>query len=499
METQMKQNRGHIYFQNFLLILSLAFSLFAWPNTASAQASNWEVPQWIPGLVDTSPSQVPVFLADKSGNLHVFHSQWVNGVFTVVYSQWIVGVGWTKPVDILIPPVEQARLKGAVLDSNDEVHLIFWDGNEFFANIYYTHASLSAISKSSAWSAPVVIGPAAIVPEYAAIVTDGKGSFAVVYSGDRSGHGLYSVFSSDNGETWSTTDAFFRTFNNTLFPASLQLYLSSDAMVHAVWSVNDTLGLGRAVYYAAANLYEPVWSVPYLLAEDIDYEAATPSIIQYNDELFVIYHNEFPTTRWMRRSSDQGKTWSTPTRLFDHIGSNGAAALVIDSSNTMHMFFGNRVGDPPIHGMWHSIWLGQQWSEPEAIVSGPQILVGENGEEGFDPSAAQALVIRGNFMYVAWRHDPMAGPLHIWYSYMTLDAPQTPLEVIPTNSAEPVSTQAALTTSTQTPVQVIETQPSGPDSEELASESNPLSNIFLGVIPVLFVIAVVFYVRRRKI
>ena len=97
------------------------------------------------------------------------------------------------------------------------------------------------------------------------------------------------------------------------------------------------------------------------------------------------------------------------------------------------MFFGNRIGNPAIHGAWHSQWTGQYWSKPEPIVSGRQItLNATHGEEGFDPSGLQAIVSRGNLLFVVWRHDPMAGPTNIWYSHKFIDAPQQETMPLPT-------------------------------------------------------------------
>jgi hypothetical protein len=122
-------------------------------------------------------------------------------------------------------------------------------------------------------------------------------------------------------------------------------------------------------------------------------------------------------------SSDNGVTWSPPVRLFSQVGSNGPASFVIDGSNNLHMFFGNRDDTLHEHGIWHSIWLGEGWSTPMAVVSGPQVLGGENGEEGFDPSFVQAVISQGNLLLLTWRQDPMAGPTHIWFSYRYLDVP----------------------------------------------------------------------------
>jgi hypothetical protein len=134
----------------------------------------------------------------------------------------------------------------------------------------------------------------------------------------------------------------------------------------------------------------------------------------------------------MRRSNDAGKTWTAPVRLFQQVGSNGAAALVIDSSNTLHMFFGNRIsGSPDTHGLWHSIWQDGGWSLPEAIVSGPKMFAETSDEEAFDPAQAQAMIVNGNLLMVVWRQDPGSGGIHIHYTYTRLNTPELALSTPP--------------------------------------------------------------------
>lgn len=479
-------------------LLLLLFGIGISPVDAGSTL-RWETPQWIPGLVDTDPAQYPVFLAGPDGDIHVFHSQWVNGVFTIVHSQWLVEIGWTRPVDIVIPPIEQARLTGAFLDESGEVNLIFWSGDEFNSRIYFTHVPLDMVNQASAWTKPVSIGPSAITPTYAALVGDGKGALLAIYSGQVAGNGIYSVSSTDGGETWTKPQAVFRTFSNVLWPASLKLVLSESGQVHAVWTINNVAGLGLTAYYASTDLKNIDWSHPFILAEATGFEAATPNLVEYDDELFIVYHNGFPSTRWMRRSSDNGNSWSSPVKLFDQVGSNGAASFAIDSGNTLHMFFGNRIGNPAIHGLWHSTWLGTQWSKPVAVVSGPQVLEEIEGEEGFDPSYAQSLIVHGNFLFVVWRHDPMAGPTHIWYTYQTLDTEtieiQQPLaktEMAPDLQVEPTSTATA----------VLEIGSPTPSFLEEDTETkklvNPIFNISAGVVPVVLIVGAVLYFRRRK-
>jgi hypothetical protein len=477
-----------------LIIIATVFLLTLIPaGRASVQAlSAWNTPEWIPGLIDTGLN--PVIFSDPTGKMHVFNSQWVGENYSILYTQWSVGVGWTEPVDIIRSPNSQARLCGAFVDNTGNVNLIFWGGIGASADIYFTHAPLGLAGKSTAWSSPKLIGRNAIELTTAAMVSDGDGNIVVVYSGSELGAGLYSVTSKNGGETWSNAYPLYLTSSDTLWPSALKLVRSSNSTVHAVWALGDETGNSRSVHYSRLESIEGDWTSPTILAEAIRYEADTPNIIEYDGSLMVIYHNGFPTTRWMIRSSDNGQTWTFPTRLFEQVGSNGAASLVIDSSNTLHMFFGNRIGEPAIHGLWHSIWMKDRWSVPEPVVSGPQIMRGANGEEGFDPSAAQAVISRGNLLMVVWGHDPMAGPIHIWYTYAILNTPELPIKLLPGLSNEPEPT-ATIIKPTAIPTVQLTTFPDIP----LNSNGINLNQIlFWGIAPAILLIFVVLIFTRNK-
>ncbi len=459
---------GQPYRRPLRVFLAVGVVLLLGAKIIFAQAAvqtGWQTPEWIPGLVDDSPDQYPYFVTDPTGKVHVFHSQWVEDHFVIVYSSWTVGVGWAEPVDILAANYGEARISGAFLDDVGMLNLIFWGGEGQNADIYLSKAPLRNVMQSSAWSSPLRIGSNAIEPATTAVASDQNGFIAVVYSGDEEGNGLYSVISTDYGATWTAAVPLFFATNDSLWPTALQMILCGDGSLQAVWALGDETGNSRRIYHASLNANEMQWSSPTILAESIDYEADTPSMIEYDDSLIVIYHNDFPTTRYMTRSFDAGKTWTAPTRLFEQVGSNGAAALVVDSSDTLHMFFGNRVGDPAIHGLWHSLWLGEGWSVPEAVVSGPQVLRGMNGEEGFDPAAAQAVISQGNLLLLVWRHDPLAGPYHIWFSYRYLDTPELPTQAVVEQNNNPTvlptRTQSELPETTPVPTLVDGTLPGG--------------------------------------
>ena len=101
---------------NFFQLLGLVFTLLFLvkvndPLHAAQNQTSWSPQQTIPGFhPETIP---PVLLADKNRTVHALSSQWVGEdsdqpVLAIMYNQWTLAGGWTKPNDIIFPPLKAA-------------------------------------------------------------------------------------------------------------------------------------------------------------------------------------------------------------------------------------------------------------------------------------------------------------------------------------------------------------------------------------------------------
>ncbi len=488
-----KKNIFRIFFTRglfFFLILNL------YTPSLADQGPVWSPPLRVPGFGDET--NTPILIADQNRTVHAFVSDWVgdeNPQLGIYYTQWNQEYGWTSPVDILIPSRGQARLKGAFLDRSGMIHLVFFGGDEGGAQIYYTRAPAVEAGQVRSWSNPVIVGEKALIPDEAATGGDGKGNLFIIFAGSIYGHGLYAIYSNDGGDTWSLPEPIFLTAQSEQWPVSLHTYVDQSGGGYAVWSVADKTGNSLAVYFSRQNPDRMTWSEPIQLAQAVGFEADTPTIIKYNDELFVIYHNDQPTTRWMRRSKDDGLTWTPAVRLFPHVGSNGPVSIVIDSGKTMHMFFGNRVGNPATHGMWHSTWVGGSWTYPEGITIGSR-------SDTFDPSFANSIVSQGNMILLTWRHDPgVKNKTGVWFSFLTLYSRESPIIPLPTiqisdNSETNLSSASDLGEQGQ-PNEKRNLVVSS-DLSNMSQNPNPSLPLIAGTIPVLIILAIVIIIKHRK-
>jgi hypothetical protein len=501
-----------------LLSISLVFTAIGLNSlTVLAQSDTaWSPQQRIPGYSNnTNP---PILIADQNRTVHAFTSQQVgdNGKeIAVVYSQWTPEQGWTDPVDILLSPDKhEARLLSAYLDKTGMFHVIFFGGDNTEANIYYSSAPAVNAGQVNAWSTPELVGEGALNPENGVISGDNKGNLVIVYSGIRDGNGLYAIYSNDAGNSWSNPESVYLTNDEQLFPFDSRMYNSGSGQQYLVWSLYNTAGNGVAVYFSMFDMSEGKWSDPIQLASGAGLGVGLPDVIEYRGNVLVTYYNSDANAQWMVESSDQGQSWTEPVRIApDHIGRNGAASLAIDSNNSLHLFFGERIpgsGSPDIHGMWHVLLENNGFSNPEAVVSGPQVH-DLQGDKSFDPYGARAVILQGNIVMVTWRTDP--GPQSksngVWYSYISLNAPELPISTFTT----PQLTPSVIPTQTLT--NVLPT-PTPPIKVLLANQNGNFGNsppgnyasinetafpLVIGLIPATLLISLVlitYYMRQHN-
>jgi hypothetical protein len=427
----MKSRRKNI--ANRLIIMGfLTAYVFICGSVAAAQESPvWPPQQRIPGYeANTWP---PILIPDQNRTVHAFSSQWLDGgggpaVRAIVYNQWTADQGWTPPNDVILSPFKsESRILDAFLDPAGMVHLIFWGGDNTQANVYYARAPLLEAGKAQSWSTPVLLAEKAGDPENGVFLAKDESSLSVIFSGQSGGNGLYVCSSKDDGNTWSQPVLIFYTDDPKNFVNELSSYRGDSGWYHVIWNEVTIGGQGRGIYYAKTGGDELDWMGPVRLAEaEGGYGTNTPAVLEYHNEILAFYN--LGGKIWQRSAEGEGLSWSSPRQVFSrHVGVNGALSLVFDGNDELHMFFGQRItGSPDIHGMWHSVYRENIWSEPEAVVSGPAIN-DPNVEKNFDPFEARSVAVQGNVLLVTWRTDPGLKGNGVWYSYKTLDIPELPI------------------------------------------------------------------------
>lgn len=487
-------------YRYILRFWALAIILFSVIMLNVSTLSAQEPPQWSPQqrIPDFHPAtDSPILVTDQNRTVHAFSSQWLgqdedDAVRAIMYNQWTLEGGWTLPIDILLPPIKtEARIKGAFLDQSGIIHVAFFAGDEDEANIYYSRAPAVDAARAPAWSKPALVGEAAATPDVAALAGDDKGNLVILYGGEQQGWGLYAAYSADGGDTWTDPVPTFLTYEE-LFPFALIMSPGQSGSIHVVWDVRDLGGNGRQINYAGLNLDDRQWSEPITLAKaETGYGVLFPTVVEYGDEVVVAYSGVT-----IQRSRDGGRTWTEPVKPFRHVGVNGIMSFVVDSKDDLHLLWAQRItGSPDIHGTWDSIWQDGRWSEPEAIVSGPQV-PDQLGDKAFDPFDVRAIVSQGNVLLATWRSDPGLKGNGVWYSYKRLDAPEMAVVPLPTVAPTPTPhPDPTATPSSPTPTpkpRPIFMQPTSVDAAGSFLNNNPANSLVVGLVPVVLLMAVVF-------
>ena len=484
------------------------------PHVSAQTVGQWTPDQRVSGYLDDTFT--PFLLADQNRTVHALASQWVgNGEgdrqLAIVYRQWSLMGGWTKPVDILLSPIGDAQIQGAFLDSSGYLHVIFWSSNKYGAFIYYSKAPITSADLGSAWSFPIAIGDKAVEPASAALAGDAQGNLIVIYSGNYDGAGVYEIHSDDSGDTWSNPFSVFLTYDTTLVPYSLRLFMSQTGQLHATWNVVTSTGVDTSLHYARYDVVKNQWSQPVMLNKRIDIQdyfgPSFPALVDTGESVVIVYNNGNPFSgrpvnpgrpvQEVSISDDGGQTWKDPIVPFYRlVGRSGEHTMAVDSNNIAHTLFVQRIeyqdqdtGDYRIYGgIWHSEFSNGVWSDPDRFIT------------TVAPHDVRSVVSQGNVLLAVWREDPGVGQDGIWYSYSILNSPELPVVVPPIPVLEVLPTIAPDIASEPTPATVpaVETQeiniigsvPSG-------LMTNPAAPLIIAIVPVILILAVALVIYQQ--
>lgn len=470
--------------------------------THAGGAYGWSPDKQVPGYLDDTFT--PLLLADRNRTVHALASQWVENKgrrLAIVYRQWTLMGGWTRPVDVILSPIGgDANFLGAYLDSSDTLHVIFTATEALTrkTSVYYSSAPAANADWAPAWSAPALVGGEALGLNSAAIVGDDQGNLVVIYSGNRDGSGVYFIHSRDSGRDWSNPQPVFLTYDTELSTFSLRLTVGPDQKIRAVWNVVTNLGVDEALYFANFDSRESKWDAPVELEKRIDlpdyFGPSFPVMADNGREIVVIYNSGNPFTgrpvgagrpiQRARISTNGGLTWNEPLDPFPfHVGRSGEHTIALDEDGNPHTLFIQRIETLDedgkyslIGGVWHSVFKNGIWSNPDRFVS------------SVPAHDVRAVVSQGNVLLVVWREDPGTGQSGVWYSYNVLDVTELPVVPLATASLD-YSVQAS-----PTPPSILDTpEPTRqPELLDAAPPSdlggNPALPIIIGTVPVVLIL-----------
>lgn len=461
--------------------LGILFFLLSTTQAVQAQTapSPWAAPQPVNELCCAA---YPVPVADPWGQLHLF---WVDTDGYIWYSRTVED-RWTEPIEILANPNGgPAAGLDVTVDVSGMAHAL-WRGGSTGSPLYYSNADILQAGNAQAWSVPVELAPTALG---AAIAVDAAGTIYVAYTPFEAAASFVLITSPD-GLSWTPPAPAASPLTPDFTGGSyVSLAVADDGVIHVAWNSQRYPGgyPEHAVYYQHSEDEGRTWSEAYdpdPLPAEVD--ANTESNFK-NKMLKVavgptgvvdLTWHQYTGSRFHRRSTDGGNTWSDKIPVFPEMGAafNGPVDMAFDSAGRLH-FVAAR------NGIWYrSLSTEGQWTPPELV----------------DPTFAdwhhqRVAVVNGNVVHLFYADINDTGL--IWTAHRTAAAPALTPQPLPTlaspGEAQPAAQPTVQAGNAQSALlpQAITTAPTPlPDAFATPRQTSPASLWIWILTPVLLLI-----------
>jgi hypothetical protein len=502
-----------------LAAVSLAWLLAvsSYGISARAQNSGWTPPH------DFGPYWFPDVAADPEGGVHVVWSNSESGFDMVMYSVSADGATWSQPVDVqaYVPRLgtSEATRPTLVVGQNGKIHL-----SSRMVQVFTTQSTLEGAGNALDWGEPTSHGEG----YFSRMVVDKRGVLHLLYTQNVADstcqicYHLYATQSSDQGVTWSNpVDISIRSTGS----AKPQLAVDGENGLHAVWEQGAGGTLGRvddppSVMYSASFDGGESWSQPSQLNPAGEPSSDQPegtmarniTIAAPDGEKLIVAWWSIPDDRvYYQTSTDAGRNWTDPRAIPGIYGIWGrvqsrldAYSMAVDSAGDVHLVLvGRRGPEDSALGLYHLVWNGQGWSEPELIIR----------YESDVPEWPRIAVGMGNQLHVVWfvrgaddAFDSESGDYRVYYSQGVSGSPalEAADDVVETSAPVllPLSAGSVETDTSSTSEQLTEEQLREPSRSisvaGLMSENDDVLLLALSLLPAAFVLTLAMVWQRRR-
>lgn len=496
-----------------LLAAALAVEGLQVPGHVYAQGGGWSQPVW---LSTTTPrSWFPDVVADSQGRVHVVWDSAIvprsfddPGTQLVMYAVRRDG-GWSEPNDLALPLFGIAARPALAVDGAGHLHLLFRD-----APVYYMQAPAADAWSAQAWSRPHPIS--GLSPNYISdLAVDDRGVIHAVWSEwvpvelspeeifaqERSPY-LADIFyrrSEDGGRTWSHRVNLSQTPN--VGSGHVQIKADVGGGLHVAWiegrDQHSGEGEPEAVWYVHSQDGGATWSQPMQFWEPAGDNAQVALGLDGGGGVLLAWRSgssskpaEDPRIHrvYYAWSTDSGESWAEPQPV-PGLYARGwttpwdAYDMGSDALGRIHLVAVGWLEEPgretPV-ALYHLVWDGERWSDPELIVqySPPE-----------SPEYVRVAVGQGRHLHAVWFVRPEGAfsqeDMQVWYSERELDVPEvTPVPTwTPTPAPPPTLPPSSPTPPAPTPtVRLASSSP--PLVEDLYTESDDLQRLGVALLPV---------------
>jgi hypothetical protein len=378
----MKRSRLMILVFGFLFLTSMA-------------RADWGTSKRISSTVDSSNR--PAVAIGAGDVLYVVWQDLTPGNWEIYYRRSLdTGATWDM-AKRLTWTANDSFSPAVALDSGNIVHVVWSDNSPGNYEIYHRRSTDGGTTWGTIQRLTWTVGSSSSP----AIAVDTDNVIHVVWEDLSSGKArIYYKKSTDQGQTWSTSQTLTSSSGNSMTPA---LAIDSDKTLHVAWC-DDTPG-NPEIYTKNSADGGSTWSAAKRLTwtSGKSYDPAIAAGSGHS--LFVVWDDDTPGNYEIqaKRSTDQGTTWSTAQRISWTGGDSVAPGIVIESGGAVHVVWSDSTpGNPDLYYRG-STDGGTTWSPVQRLTWTAE-------DSAFPAIAADS----GGALHVVWE-DFTPGNYEIYY------------------------------------------------------------------------------------
>lgn len=336
-------------------------------------------------------------------------------------SQWLPDVRFTNHPDSSLTSPNNARCIAA---SGSTIHAAWYDNRDGNYEIYYKRSS----DDGSTWGSDTRLTSDGFISIRPSLAVSGLTVHLVWYDTRNGNEEIYYKRSSDGGLSWGSDTRLTTNANNSILP-SISVFGS---FVNVVW--NDTRDGNYEVYYKRSTDAGITWEADMRLTNNTSVSLMTSCVIS-GSTVHVIWDDtrNGPNEIYYKRSTDDGVTWGSDTRLTSNAGVSWFPSIGCSGSLVQVSWVENSDGNPEIYTK-RSTDAGVSWEANLRQTNNPAI------------SIRPTVSISGLHVHLVWE-DNVEGNEEVYYKFSSNGgisfSPDTRLTNDPSISVYPCHTISA--------------------------------------------------------
>jgi hypothetical protein len=212
------------------------------------------------------------------------------------------------------------------IDSNDTVHIVFYDMPIGRNQIYYKNSTNGGTN----WTTKRLTWWSTTDSKYPDIAIDSNEDIHLVWNGDIPGNSeIYYKKSIDGGSTWTGLKKLTSNKGYSLYPS---IATDTNNNIHVAW--RDSTSGYTEIHYMKSTDGGTTWT-PTRLTWIKSFCAAPDIVTDSNDHIYVVWHSL--GNIYSKKSTDGGISWTNKKLTWTNDSSSAPAITVNPSNNDIHL------------------------------------------------------------------------------------------------------------------------------------------------------------------